>query len=259
VLDTIVAMIRWTYAFIDRPAPVVERARQFWTTVTGTHLSAPRGAHDEFATFLPDDADACLKVQAVAEGGGVHIDLCVEDVPLLVSSALGLGATLVTDNTTWAVLRSPGGLLWCAVPWHGESARPAPFALSDGTTSRIDQVMIDAGPDDADAEIAFWVAVTGFSSQPSALPEFHVLKPPATMPLRFLVQRLGTQRPTSAHLDVACSDVDAVTAHHVASGAIVVERRPLWTVMRDPSGATYCLTAREPSTGTLPDWAKQLL
>jgi Glyoxalase-like domain len=252
-------MIRWMYAFIDRPAPVVERARRFWTTVTGTHLSPPRGAHDEFATLLGDDADACLKVQAVGEGGGIHVDLCVEDVPRMVDAAVSLGASAVTRNPTWAVLRSPGGLLWCAVPWHGESARPAPFASSGGATSRVDQIMIDAGPDDVEAEMAFWAGMTGWESRPSARPEFHLIKPPATMPLRLMVQRLGTQRPTSAHLDLACADVDAVTSWHVTCGAIVVDRRPLWTVMRDPSGYAYCLTAREPETGTLPDWALRLV
>jgi len=79
------------------------------------------------------------------------------------------------------------------------------------------------------------------------------LRPPATLPIRLLLQRLGTDRTASA--DLACSDVDATRAWHEACGAEVEQRRPLWTVMRDPAGGVYCLTARDPNTGRLPDWA----
>ena len=36
-----------------------------------------------------------------------------------------------------------------------------------------------------------------------------------------------------------------------ALGASVVVRRDRWTVLRDPAGGTYCLTDRDPVTGTL--------
>ena len=70
------------------------------------------------------------------------------------------------------------------------------------------------------------------------------MRPPATLPIRLLLQRLGTDRTASA--DLACSDVDATRAWHEACGAEVEQRRPLWTVMRDPD------------TGRLPDWALQM-
>jgi hypothetical protein len=35
--------IRWTYAFVDRPAPEFGRACDFWTAVTATKLSETRG------------------------------------------------------------------------------------------------------------------------------------------------------------------------------------------------------------------------
>ncbi|MFF3000628.1 VOC family protein [Streptomyces sp. NPDC057950] len=250
--------IRWTYAFVDRPRKDLGPARAFWTSVTGTAPSAPRGGQDEFVTLLPDGSDACLNAQGVEEGaGGAHLDLAVEDVAALVESALRLGARTVSDNGItddggWAVLRSPGGLLFCVVPWQGESVRPPVVEGPPGVTSRLDQVCVDVAPSRHDAEVAFWSGLTGWESHPGSLPEFHVIRPPATLPVRVVLQRLGTDRPTSAHLDLACSDIEAVRARHEHLGATLVGRGTHWAVMRDPAGGTYCLTGRDPGTGGLP-------
>ncbi|MFF4353325.1 VOC family protein [Streptomyces sp. NPDC001530] len=245
--------IRWTYAFVDRPMKEFGPATDFWTAVTGTRLSEPRGDQGEFVTLLPDAADACVKAQGVEAGdGGAHLDLAVEDVPALVESALRLGAELVADHGGWAVLRSPAGQLFCAVPWHGESVRPAVVEGHGGATSRLDQVCVDVPPSAYDTEIAFWSALTGWNSRPGALPEFHLVKPPAALPFRILLQRLGTDRPASAHLDIACSDIEAVRARHEELGATLISRGARWAVMRDPVGGTYCLTPRDPGTGSLP-------
>ncbi|MEU1040056.1 VOC family protein [Streptomyces sp. NPDC005551] len=239
--------IRWTHAFVDRPAARSGQARDFWSAVTGTRPSEPRG---EFLTLLPDGADACVKVQGVDAGdGGAHLDLSVEDVPALVASARGLGAAVVAEHGDWTVLRSPGGQLFCAVPWSGESGRPPVVEGPPGARSRLDQVCLDLAPSVYAAEIAFWSALTGWESRPSTLPEFHIVEPPAALPVRILLQRLGTERPTSAHLDIACSDVEAVRARHERLGATTVGRGAGWTVMRDPAGGTYCLTGRDPETG----------
>jgi hypothetical protein len=246
-------LIRWTYAFVDRPAESFGRACDFWTAATGTRLSPPRGERDEFVTLLSDGADAYLKAQGVASGnGGAHLDFAVEDVPALVESALRLGASIVSDNPGWAVLRSPGGQLFCAVPWHGESVRPPVVEAPDGATSRLDQVSIDLAPRAYDSEVAFWAGLTGWESHPGALPEFHLVKPPPGLPVRILLQRLGDDRPTAAHLDMACSDIEATHAWHEKLGAVFVSRGARWAVMRDPAGGTYCLTGRDPATGSLP-------
>lgn len=246
-------VVRWTHVFVDRPAAELGPALGFWTAVTGTKLSEPRGDQGEFVTLLPGEGDACVKAQGVGDGvGGAHLDLSVEDVPALVEWALRLGAAVVADHDGWAVLRSPGGQLFCAVPWNGESARPPVAEGPDGATSRLDQVSIDLAPGVYDAETVFWSELTGWESVPGALPEFHLIRPPAGLPLRILLQRLGAERPTSAHLDLACSDVDTVRAHHEALGATAVGRGARWTVMRDPAGGTYCLTGRDPVTGSLP-------
>ncbi|MPY43174.1 VOC family protein [Streptomyces phyllanthi] len=240
--------IRWAYAFVDRPAERFGQACDFWTAVTGTKLSGSRGERDEFVTLLPDGGDACVKAQGVEEGvGGAHLDLAVEDVSALVDTAVRLGAEVVAPHDGWAVLRSPGGRLFCAVPWHGESVRPP---VVEG--SRLDQVCLDVAPAAFATEVAFWTDLTGWESLPGSLPEFHVLKPPAGLPLRILLQRLDTDRPGSAHLDLACADVDAVRARHEDLGATFVAHGARWTVMRDPAGGTYCLTGRDPETGGLP-------
>ncbi|MFD5629205.1 VOC family protein [Streptomyces sp. NPDC127072] len=249
--------IRWTYAFVDRPLKKFGPACEFWTAVTRTKLSERRGERGEFVTLLPDGAaDACVKAQGVAGSGpgagGAHLDLVVEDVPALVRSALRLGADTVADHGDWAVLRSPGGQLFCAVPWHGESKRPPVIKGPSGVTSRLDQVCIDLAPAVYEAEIVFWSALTGWDSVPGALAEFHVIRPPAALPVRILLQRLGNARPTGAHIDIACSDIDAIRIRHELLGATLLGRGARWAVMRDPSGGTYCLTPRDPETGGLP-------
>jgi len=246
--------IRWTYAFVDRPAAELGRARDFWTAVTGTKLSELRGERGEFVTLLPGNAaDAYVKAQGIEDGdGGAHLDLAVENVPALVESALRLGAEVVTEHMGWAVLRSPGGQLFCAGPWHGESVRPPVVEGPGGASSRLDQVCVDVSPTAYDTEVAFWSGLTGWASHPGALPEFHVVRPPAGLPVRILVQRLGSDRPTSAHLDLACADIEATRAWHEQLGATFVARGARWAVMRDPAGGTYCLTGRDPETGSLP-------
>ncbi|MEV1063853.1 VOC family protein [Streptomyces sp. NPDC050263] len=247
--------VRWTYAFVDRPAARFERACAFWTAVTDTSLSDLRGEDGEFVTLLAAGADACVKVQGVAGGdGGAHLDFAVEDVPAFVEEARRLGAETAAAHEGWAVLRSPAGPAFCVVPWHGESVRPPVVA-----GSRLDQVCLDVPPSAYDAEVAFWSGLLpDWSARPGSLPEFHVVEPPAGLPVRILLQRLDEERPedggaAAAHLDLACGpDVDAVRVRHERLGAELVARRPHWTVMRDPAGGLYCLTGRDAKTGGLP-------
>ncbi|MGN9760533.1 VOC family protein [Streptomyces sp. SD31] len=242
--------IRWTYAFVDRPAASFARAHAFWTAVTDTQLSEFRGEQGEFVTLVPGGgADACVKAQGVDSGaGGAHLDFAVDDVPEFVESALRQGAGSAAEHEGWAVLRSPAGQLFCAVPWYGESVRP-PVVRG----SRLDQVCLDVPPSLYDAEVAFWSGLlAGWVSAPGSRPEFHVLRPPAGLPVRILLQRLGEERPASAHLDLACADIAATRARHEELGATFVAQGARWTVMRDPAGGVYCLTGRDPETGGLP-------
>ena len=240
--------IRWTYAFIDRPRGAFDTACDFWTAITHTQLSELRGEQAEFVTLIPHDADACLKAQAVRSGnGGAHLDFCVDDVREFTDSATRLGASVVADLGSLVVLRSPGGQLFCADPWHGQSSRPEAVR-----GSRLDQVCVDVPPSAYDAEVAFWSGLLAdWTSRPGSLPEFHVVEPPTGLPVRLLLQRLGEERPASAHLDLACADVEATRARHEELGAVFVAGFSGWTVMRDPAGGTYCLTTRDPESGGL--------
>ncbi|MFG3015497.1 VOC family protein [Streptomyces cinerochromogenes] len=240
--------IRWSYAFADRPTARLADACAFWTAATGTRLSAFRGDDGEFVTLLPEGTDPGVKLQGVTEGeGGAHLDLCTDDVRESTALARHLGAEPVADHGDWAVLRSPGGQLFCVVPWHGEAVRPPVVS-----GSRLDQVRLDIPPSRYDAESAFWAGLTGWDLRAGSRPEFAVLRPPAGLPHRLLLQRLDEERPASAHLDLACADIAAVRARHEELGALAVREGPHWTVMRDPAGGTYCLTGRDPETGGLP-------
>ncbi|MFJ6724734.1 VOC family protein [Streptomyces sp. NPDC091281] len=241
--------VRWSYAFVDRPVEGYARARAFWSAVTGARVSEARGDDGEFVTLVPDEGDAWVKVQGVADGeGGAHLDLCVEDVDGFVAGAVASGARKVVVHDGWAVLRSPAGQLFCVVPWGGERVRPP---VNGG--SRLDQVCLDVPPSAYDAEVGFWSGLLGdWTSRPGALPGFHAVVPPVGLPVRVLIQRLGEERPVSAHLDLACgADLDAVRVRHEELGARVVSAHSFWTVMRDPAGGVYCLTARDAERGSL--------
>lgn len=240
--------VRWTYAFLDRPGTAADRAGAFWAAVTGARLSEPSGGHGEFVTLSVDGADACAGVQRIVSGeGGVHLDLSVEDIPEFVAAARRLGAGTVAEHEGWTVLRSPAGQLFCAIPWHGESVRP-PVAYG----SRLDQVCLGIPPSRYDEEVTFWSALlSDWDSVPGSLPEFRVVRPPAGLPVRFLLQRTEDERPVSAHPDLACADVAATRARHEGHGALTVAEFGHWTVMRDPTGGVYCLTGRDPWTGML--------
>ena len=68
---------------------------------------------------------------------------------------------------------------------------------------------------------------------------------PAGMPLRSLLQRIGTAV-AGTHLDLACDGVPAEVDRQVALGATVVRVTGQWTTLRDPAGREYCVTGRVP-------------
>lgn len=247
-----VGMIRWTTVFIDRPADGGTTTSDFWPAVTATTLSATRGEHDEFATLLPADGDACLRIQRTLDGSaGSHIDLHVDDVSASADLATELGAIVVEDLDTLVVMRSPGGLSFCLVVHDREHERPKPVG-PPGARTLVDQVSIDVAPDRFEREGRFWTELTGWTLRPGAEPEYAVLERPARQPFRFLLQRRGAAdagQPAVCHLDLACADIATSVDEHVALGASVVAPFRWWTVMADPSGVEYCLTCRDPDTG----------
>ena len=145
-------------------------------------------------------------------------------------------------------------MVFCIVSHHGDAIRPLPTA-TDGVPCLVDQVSIDIPAADYGAECAFWSALTSWPLHASARPEFSYLTRPAAMPLRLLLQRLGDDDSGArarAHLDLACGpDLGALTTAHERQGAVVRRRTPYWMTLVDPAGLEYCLTMRDPITGTL--------
>ncbi|NNH71096.1 VOC family protein [Nocardia uniformis] len=240
-------MIRWIWVFLDRPAARFDESAQFWTAITETRVSETRGENSEFVTLLPESGAPSVKMQAVPDDTRIHLDLDVDDVGTETKRAQELGATLVLEHPDYTVLKSPHGMTFCLTPAGGSGGEPTPVVRSpDGARSRLDQVCIDIGASDYEAESRFWAEFTGWSTSASARSEYSRLRPDEPLAIKILLQRLDEDRPTSAHLDLACSDVDATAAWHESLGARLIDRRPDWTVLEDPSGQPYCITARQP-------------
>jgi hypothetical protein len=244
-------MIRWLTVFVDVPADRFDGAAQFWSTVTTSTLSPPRGERDEFVSLVPADGSPILALQRVGDDHPrLHLDIHVDDVGAATERAAGLGATVLhTDE--WAVLTSPAGFVHCLVGHLEGTARPRPVALDGGGRSLVDQLAIDIPADQFAAEVAYWVELTGWPAESVELhPEFTVLRGDG-MPFRFLLQRLGDddQRPVAgAHLDLAAGDERvALGAAHERLGAQIVRTAAHWVTLTDPAGLTYCLTGRRPS------------
>jgi hypothetical protein len=233
--------VRWVTGFLDGPD---RSAEGFWRAVTGSGLSARRGADGRFATLVPADGDAYLRVQVVGSPPArCHLDLHVPDVSGSSALALDLGAGKVFAEPGLVVLRSPAGIPFCLVGWDGEAARPEPVRWPGGHRSRVDQMCLDVPAADFDGEADFWAALTGWPRV--AMADFDHLVRPDGMPLRLLFQRIGTDV-AGMHLDLACDDVAAEVARHGALGAAVVRVTEQWTTLRDPAGREYCVTSRRP-------------
>ena len=246
--------IAWVTAFIDRPADSFNSAVRFWLAATTCSLSAPRGDRDQFATLVPPDGDAYLRVQRVDGGGGSHLDLHVDNVEAFVRHALATGADVGRPNTAPVILRSPAGMACCVVTHHSEARRPTPRQSASGVLNLVDQLCIDIPAGRFARECEFWSALTGWELRGSSVrPEFMFLVRPPDLPLRLLLQRRDDDEgPALAHLDIASDDIDRLVADHQRLGATAVETFELWTAMTDPSGLPYCVTSRDPRTGLLP-------
>lgn len=222
----------WLTAFIDLPPAGYDAGVAFWEGVTGYSVSPSRGERGEFATLVPPEGDAFLRVQRVADGpGGVHLDVHRPGQP-------------------FEVRRSPGGFAYCEVS-EPLTRRPPPATWPGGHRSQVDQVCLDIAPAAYERECAFWRDLTGLELRQSRyFEEFRTLRRPADQPLRLLLQRVGDDRPrVTAHLDVFATDREAETLRHEALGATVLRRHQHFTVLTDPTGAAYCITPRHDETG----------
>lgn len=245
--------LTWLSAFIDFQADHFDAGASFWASVTGYAVSPSRGENDEFATLVPPDGDDFLRVQRLVAGPTrIHLDLSVGAPREAVVHAVGQGATQLADAGEYAVLRSPGGLVFCLVG-HSGSRRPNPATWPQGHRSAVYQVCLDLPSETYDAEAGFWAEVLGATPQVlAARPEFAWLRVERQFALDVLLQRLdATTGPVSAHLDLGTDDRSAEVARHLALGAGLLTTEEFWTVLRDPTGLVYCVTDRDPATGRL--------
>jgi len=240
--------------FFDFPAGPFDAGVAFWRAVTGYGLSAARGADGQFATLLPPEGDAYLRVQRIGDGaGGCHLDLHVDAGTESLSAAAGraaaAGAQIRHREDGLVVAESPGGFPFCLVDWEGERAVPQPLAAAGGGASRVDTLCLDVPPGEFERELAFWAALTSQEARPAPVAGFSYLTGQAGWPARLLLQQRDHAAPgdrTRGHVDFGCTDAGA-RDRHVALGARVTAAQEHWTVLADPAGREYCLVGRPPA------------
>lgn len=252
--------IRWLTLFLDLPGPDLGRGLKFWCDITDCRLSAPRGDGEEFVTLLPPDGSPYLRAQRLDRGGArvhldLHLDLGAVSLDDVGSAARELGAEPLVRRPDQVTLASPGGFVFCLVPWEHESEVPAPVRLDRGGSNRADQLCLDVPADLLDVETTFWHSLTGWPLRHIPDSEFSALERPPGIPLRLLFQRRDVAAPgdrVTGHVDFACDDRETLLERHLAAGARVLYRAPRWITLVDPVGSPYCLTVRDPWTGLVP-------
>jgi len=230
--------VRWLTVFLDFPADSFGAGVAFWREVTGSTLSPFRGAAGEFATLLPADGDAYLRVQRVAgRSGGHHLDLHVDpalaSVEQAAERAVALGAKVLHRELGLVISASPGGFTFCLVRWHGEHSVPRPVRLDGGDASRADQFWLDVPTGSFERERSFWTALTGWEGQGGDR---------SAQPVRLELRRAGLDDHVTGHLAFACADRERVAARHAAGGARILAVLPRETEMADPADRFYRLT-----------------
>ncbi|GAA2492009.1 VOC family protein [Terrabacter carboxydivorans] len=247
--------VSWVTAFLDLPPHVHEAGTRFWSAVTAYAVSPARGDDAEFTTLLPPVGDPFLKIQRTTGDAtarpGLHLDLHVGSASA--ERAQGLGAEVVhRSEHGYVVLRSPGGFVFCLVH-EVLSERPWPTRWPQEHESIVDQVCLDIPPSRYETECSFWSALTGWPVRGSvSRPEFRHLVRPDGIPIRLLLQRLEAAGDglVTGHLDLACDARPTEVSRHEALGATVVaDHGGGWTTLRDPAGALYCVTERDPRSG----------
>jgi hypothetical protein len=230
--------VRWLTVFLDFAAASFSAGVAFWREVTGSGLSPLQGATGEFATLLPPDGDAYLRVQRVAGGsGGHHLDLHVDpalaSVEQAAERAVALGAKVLHRERGLVISSSPAGFTFCLVCWHGESTVPGPVRLDDAGASRAEAFWLDVPAGDLESERSFWTALTGWEEQDGAR---------SALPVRLELRRADPGDRVTSHLAFACADRERLAARHAAADARIRAVLPRHTEMADPVGRFYRLT-----------------
>lgn len=238
------------HVFLDTPSTRWAAGTEFWARVTGGSLSAPRGEVQQFVTLLPRYGDSWLKLQSIRDDRArVHLDLEAADPAEARRVSERAGASFAWQFEDVAVMRSPGGFLFCHT--HAVPGRAPQMARSESAI--VDQVCLDIPPRLWEAEVRFWRQLTQRTLERGAHSEFSFLgDPDPAGPPRILLQRLTVDAPeVTAHVDIATNRRAEDTRRHEDLGADVVRVDDDWTVLVAPSGHVYCLTDRDSRTGSV--------
>jgi hypothetical protein len=183
-----------------------------------------------------DDLDRETAFWTGVVGGPLpdHLSVQMPEPPWGWGGALGVTIEVVRDSPTPPV--------------------PPPASFPGVRRSRVYQVCADSPASRFDHDAETWVHGTGGRLEVlERRPEFAWVRIPGDpLPLELLVQRLDRDDDrTSAHLDVGTSHREAEVRRHLALGANLVAEEEFWTVLADPAGLAYCVTDRDPATGSL--------
>lgn len=241
--------IAWLQAVIDLPADRFAEAGDFWAAITASGRGEVHPDHDEFVHLVPAAGDRHLELQRINDGAArVHLDILVADIAASAAAAVEAGAVVVADPGH-VVLRSPGGLDFCIVPFFGE--HQLPVVIDAEVPHAVDQICLDIPHDLFSDEVDFWQRLTGWAVHPPRFAEFRSFDQPTNLPLRVLIQQLGADDTggARAHLDISSGDrVAHITERHVHEhGARPIETHEHWTALRGPAGLPYCVTSRRPA------------
>lgn len=77
----------WIQVFLDTPTAAFDEAVGFWSAVTGWTPSDRRGEDGQFLTLVPAVGAAYVKMQAVDQPAGIHLDLDSTDRPASIETA----------------------------------------------------------------------------------------------------------------------------------------------------------------------------
>jgi hypothetical protein len=104
---------------IDVPKADHERAVAFWSAAVGVEPVVSE-KYPEYAQLAHITPDVHMLVQATGDDAvRVHIDFGTPDRDGEVERLAGLGAEVVTSDNPWAVMRDPGGVVFCLCPVEG--------------------------------------------------------------------------------------------------------------------------------------------
>lgn len=234
----------WIHVFIDVPREEWARSVTFWCAAAGGSPSASWGDEGQYLTVVPPEGDGWVHLQAIDGPPRVHVDLDSTDREAAREHSLSLGAQPEWVRDEAIVMRSPGGILFC----HSRDGRREMVRTDPERV--LDQVCLDIPASSWEQKVAFWRDLTGRDLTKGGEPEFSFLGEEGQV--RILLQRLDEQDgAVRAHLDFATADRAGETRRHELLGASLVDVYPWWTVLRAPDGHVYCLTDRDPLTGSV--------